>query len=79
MTPASFVTWTGKEAQSKNKDKVKEETILTNCNVTVYHSSSNKSWTREDDKETKKDSINSRNSSSKANNSPKCDRVDTGI
>ena len=74
------VTWTGKEAQSKNKDKAKEETILPKCNVTVYPPTSNNSWTRgeEEYNETKKESINSSNSSQRSNNSLKYEKEDSG-
>ena len=74
-----FVTWTGKEAQSKSKDKAKEETILPKCNVIVHHPSSKNLWTTEDYNQTKKDSSNSSNSSTKANNSLRGDQEESGM
>ena len=74
-----FVTWTGKEAQSKSKDKAKEETILPKCNVIVHHPSSKNLWNTEDNNQTKKDSSNSSNSSTKANNSLRGDQEESGM
>ena len=74
-----FVTWTGKEAQSKSKDKAKEETILPKCNVIVHHPSSKNLWNTEDNNQTKKDSSNSSHSSTKANNSLRGDQEESGM
>ena len=74
-----FVTWTGKEAQSKSKDKAKEETILPKCNVIVHHPSSQNLWSTEDYNQTKKDFSNSSNASTKASNSLRGDQEESGM